>query len=101
MTDPKHAHELETGMALADVPFEVANLRVENGEAAAMTRLGWFRSVSNIPHAFAVQSFVAEMAAAAGKDPKDYLLELIGSPRIVDPAKGSPEKYYWNNDENT
>jgi isoquinoline 1-oxidoreductase beta subunit len=101
MPDPKHEHALELGMGLVDVPFEVANLRVENGEAAAMARLGWFRSVSNIPHAFAVQSFVAELAAAAGKDPKDYLLELIGSPRIVDPAKGSPEKYYWNNDENT
>jgi isoquinoline 1-oxidoreductase beta subunit len=101
MPDPKHEHALEIGMGLVDVPFEVANLRVENGEAAAMARLGWFRSVSNIPHAFAVQSFVAELAAAAGKDPKDYLLELIGSKRIVDPAKGSPEKYYWNNDENT
>lgn len=101
MPDPKHEHALELGMGLVDVPFEVANLRVENGEAAAMARLGWFRSVSNIPHAFAVQSFVAELAAAAGKDPKDYLLELIGAPRIVDAAKGSPEKYYWNNDENT
>ncbi len=101
MPDPKHEHALEIGMGLVDVPFEVANLRVENGEAAAMARLGWFRSVSNIPHAFAVQSFVAELAAAAGKDPKDYLLELIGSKRIVDAAKGSPEKYYWNNDEDT
>ena len=44
----------------------------------AHTRIGWFRSVSNIPHAFAVQSFVAELAAAAGRDPKDYLLEVIG-----------------------
>jgi isoquinoline 1-oxidoreductase beta subunit len=99
--DPKHEHALEIGMGLVDVPFEIANLRVENGEAQAMARLGWFRSVSNIPHAFAIQSFVAEMAAAAGKDPKDYLLELIGSARIVDPAKSSPDKYYWNNGEST
>ena len=61
-----------------NVPFEIPNMRIENPEAAAHTRIGWFRSVSNIPHAFAVQSFVAELAAAAGRDHRDYLLELIG-----------------------
>jgi isoquinoline 1-oxidoreductase beta subunit len=92
--DPKLEAPFEIGMGLVDMPFAVPNIRIENGEAAALTRIGWFRSVSNIPHAFAVQSFVAEMAAAAGRDPKDYLLELIGPPRIVDlgPVKDS----LWN-----
>ena len=52
-------------------------------EAAAHTRIGWFRSVSNIPRAFAVQSMVGELAHATGRDQKDMLLELIGSPRIL------------------
>ena len=64
--------------ASSTCPSRVPNLRVENPEAQAHTRIGWFRSVSNIPHAFAIQSFVAELAHAAGRDPKDYLLELIG-----------------------
>src|SRR5262249_21756217 len=34
---------------------------------------------------FAVQSFVAELAAAAGRDPKDYLLEVIGPARQISP----------------
>ena len=67
----------------------------------AHTRIGWFRSVSNIPHAFAVQSFVAELAAAAGRDPKDFLLEVIGPARQVSPETlgdtwnhgESPERY--------
>jgi hypothetical protein len=34
-------------------------------------RIGWFRSVSNIPRAFAVQSMVAEIAQATNRDQKD------------------------------
>ncbi len=83
--DPEHEEPFELGMGLVNVPFDIPNLRIENPEAAAHTRIGWFRSVSNIPHAFAIQSFVAELAAAARRDPKDYLLELIGPPRRIDP----------------
>jgi isoquinoline 1-oxidoreductase beta subunit len=43
-----------------------------------------------------VQSFAAELAHELGKDQKDFLLELIGSDRIIDPkASGFPEDY-WN-----
>jgi isoquinoline 1-oxidoreductase subunit beta len=85
--DPMYEQPGEQGMGLVDVPFAIPNLRCEVGKAEAHTRIGWFRSVSNIPHAFAVQSFASEIAAALGRDPKEVLLELIGPPRIVDPRK--------------
>ncbi|WP_119299524.1 xanthine dehydrogenase family protein molybdopterin-binding subunit [Dongia deserti] len=85
--DPKQEADFELAMGLIDMPFDIPNVRVENPQAAAHTRIGWFRSVYNIPHAFAVQSFAAELAAAAGRDQKDYLLELIGPPRQVDTRK--------------
>jgi isoquinoline 1-oxidoreductase subunit beta len=78
-----HAASFELGMGLVDMPFEIANIQCENPEAAAFTRIGWLRSVSNIPRAFAVQSMVGELAHATNRDQKDMLLELIGSPRIV------------------
>ncbi|ACL61375.1 xanthine dehydrogenase family protein molybdopterin-binding subunit [Methylobacterium nodulans] len=78
---------VELGMGLVNTPFAIPNMRMENPSAEAHVRIGWFRSVSNIPHAFAIQSFVAELAHAAGRDPKDYLLDLIGPPRIIDPVK--------------
>ena len=84
MPDPKFEQPLETAMGLQDMPFDIANVRCEVGEASTHTRIGWFRSVSNIPHAFAVQSMVGEIAAATKRDQKDVLLELIGPPRIVD-----------------
>lgn len=76
----------ELGMGASDVPFATPNLRVESGNAVGHLRIGWLRSVANIYHAFAVQSFAAELAHAAGRDQKDYLLELIGPPRKVDPV---------------
>jgi len=59
----KNEAGFELGMGVINVPFAIRNVRIENPEATAHTRIGWFRSVSNIPHAFAIQSFVAELAA--------------------------------------
>ncbi len=78
-----HAAPFELGMGLVDMPFEIENVRCENPAASAHARIGWFRSVSNIPRAFAVQSMVGELAAASGRDQKEMLLALIGSPRLV------------------
>ncbi len=96
--DPKHEMPLEMGMGLVDMPFDVKNISIENGEAEAHTKIGWYRSVSNIPHAFAIQSFAAELAAAAGKDQKAFLLDLIGPARIVDVQK--TVKDFWDYGEN-
>ena len=46
-------------------------------------------------HAWSTQSFVAEIAAQLGKDPKDFLLEMIGPPRIIDPRKQVTTEW-WN-----
>lgn len=78
-------------MGANDMPFAVPNIRVESGEAKAHVRIGWLRSVANIYHAFGVQSFANELAHAAGKDPKDYLLELIGPPRTINPNEQGAE----------
>jgi isoquinoline 1-oxidoreductase beta subunit len=81
----------ELGLGLIDVPFMVPHLRVENGDAEAHVRIGWMRSVSNIYHGFAVGSFVDELAAAAGRDPKAYLLDMIGPARTIDLASDGVE----------
>jgi isoquinoline 1-oxidoreductase beta subunit len=92
-------HPIEIGMGLEDLPYDIPNIRAEQCKAFAHTRVGWYRSVSNIPRAFAVQSITAELAAELGRDQKDFLLELIGSPRKLDwQAGGLPQKF-WNHDE--
>jgi isoquinoline 1-oxidoreductase beta subunit len=74
----------ELDMGWNDVPFDIPNFRAECGPADTQIRIGWMRSVANIPHAFAVQSFTDELAAAAGRDRVEYLLDVLGKPRKID-----------------
>ncbi len=94
--DAVHQSPIELGMGFVDNPFHIANLRCENPACAAHARIGWFRSVSNIPHAFAVLSMAGEIAAALGRDQRDVLLELIGPDRIEDPSKFPGVSDFWN-----
>jgi isoquinoline 1-oxidoreductase beta subunit len=74
----------ELGMGFTDLPFDLPNFRAENGPAPAHVRIGWLRSVANVYHAFALQSFIDECAHSAGRDPIEYWLEVLGNPRRIE-----------------
>jgi isoquinoline 1-oxidoreductase beta subunit len=82
----------ELGLGFSDLPFAIPNHRSENGPATAHVRIGWLRSVANIYHAFGIQSFSDELAHAAGKDPLDYTLQLLGPDRVI-PKEELPKDY--------
>jgi isoquinoline 1-oxidoreductase beta subunit len=82
----------ELGLGFSDLPYNLPNHRSENGPAVAHVRIGWLRSVANIYHAFGIQSFADELAYAAGKDPLEYTLQLLGPDRIV-PKTELPKDY--------
>ena len=90
----KGQSSMEMGMGAINMPYQIPHVRIETGEVEAHTRIGWFRSVYNIPHAFAAQCFIAELAHRAGKDHKQYALELIGPPRKLNPEKDLSDS--WN-----
>ena len=80
----------EMGMGWTNVPFDIPNHRAENGPAKPHVRIGWLRSVANIYHAFAVHSFVDELAQLAKRDSVEYLLDAIGQPRKIDLQQRGP-----------
>jgi isoquinoline 1-oxidoreductase beta subunit len=91
--DQKYEGPPELGMGFVNNPFMLPDARFETGAVENHVRIGWFRSVYNIAHAFAIQSFVAELAAASGRDQKDYLLDAIGPARHINPYSIGDE---WN-----
>lgn len=94
----------ESAMSAINMPYRIPHVRVETAKVPAHTRIGWFRSVANIPHAFAAQCFIAELAHRAGKDHKEFALDLIGPARQIDPGAmadtwnytESPERYPYD-----
>jgi len=73
----------EFDMGLINIPYAIDNVRCENGEAKAKVRIGWYRSVANIYHAFASNVFADELAVASKKDPLQFRLDMIGKDRII------------------
>lgn len=88
-----HEAAFELGMGFTNMAYAIPNIRLENPEATVHTRVGWYRSVSNIPHGFAIQSFIDELAHKAGQDPLKYQIRLLGPDRQIDPRTLSEE---WN-----
>ncbi len=63
-----------------DLPYRVAQRRCAFSRLPSPLPLGWWRAVSTTHTAFAVESFIDELAHAAGRDPLDYRLELMTAP---------------------
>ncbi len=64
------------------LPYDMANIRVEHALVETPVPLGFWRSVGHSFSAFFVESFVDELAHAANTDPGQFRLGLLhGNPR--------------------
>ncbi|WP_035612242.1 xanthine dehydrogenase family protein molybdopterin-binding subunit [Haloferula sp. BvORR071] len=71
----------------------VPNLLLERTTLASNTPLGFWRAPGSCALAWAIQSFVDEMAHAAKKDPLQFRLELLGDDREVPASGGRGQSY--------
>jgi isoquinoline 1-oxidoreductase beta subunit len=83
--DTPSINDLQQGVT--DVALAAPNVRAEACKAPLHTRVGWYRSVYNIFHAFAIGSFIDEIAYARGADPRDTWLDVIGPARKLSLAE--------------
>lgn len=60
---------------------EIPNVRMETHQVPLTTPCGWWRAPTSCSVAWVFQSFIHEMAEAAGRDHLEFLLEQFGDPR--------------------
>ncbi len=78
------------------VPYDIPNQSVATVIHDTGLRVGYMRSVSHALNVFANESFIDEMAAAAGKDPYEYRLALLDKqPRFKNVLQLAAEKAGW------
>ena len=88
---------LDPFMAEAGVmPYDIPNTKYDMVILDSGLRVGYWRSVSHALNAFANESFVDEMALAAGKDPYVYRMSLLDKqPRFANVLKMAADKAGW------
>ena len=80
----------------ADQPYDIPNLLVDVTNPKIGVPTCWWRSVGHTHNAYAIETFIDELAWAAKQDPVAYRLALLGnSPRHVGVLKLAAEKAGW------
>ncbi|MFZ5512609.1 MAG: molybdopterin cofactor-binding domain-containing protein [Pseudomonadota bacterium] len=68
----------ELALEGADLPYAIPHVRVEHAQLPSVPPTGPWRSVGASNNAFPIECFVDELAQAAGRDPVEYRLALLG-----------------------
>jgi isoquinoline 1-oxidoreductase beta subunit len=82
--------------AALNCPYSVPNFALNYTRREIGIDVGYMRSVSHAPNCFAIESFVDELATAAGKDPVEFRLGmLLAKPRHAHVLKTCAERAGW------
>ncbi len=88
-------HAFEMGDRTARPPYDFANLRVTVNDMAPILRASWLRGVSALPNSFAHESYIDELATAAGVDPVAYRVKYLDDARARDLIEATAAKASW------
>src|SRR5205085_5615575 len=85
-----HAHHragaeaYQMGDRTARPPYDYENLRVSVNDMPPVLRASWLRGVAALPNSFAHESYIDELAAAAGADPVEFRLRYLKDARAAE-----------------
>ncbi len=91
-----HGYDAELVEGAMAMPYAIPNVLVDSHNVDTGIPVGFWRSVNNSYNGFAVETFVDELAHAAGKDPYEFRRGLLdGSPRHKRALELAAEKAGW------
>lgn len=85
----------EMGDRTACPPYRIDNLRVTVNDMPPILRASWLRGVSALPNSFAHESYIDELATAAGVDPLEFRLRYLDDPRARELLQATAAKASW------
>lgn len=97
-TVPAVAQAFEMGDRTAVPPYAYADQRITVHDMAPILRASWLRGVSALPNSFAHESYIDELATAAGIDPVAYRLRLLDKTpdaRAAELLRATADKAGW------
>jgi isoquinoline 1-oxidoreductase beta subunit len=81
---------------IADHPYDIPNQRLDYIRQEPGPNVWFWRSVGHSQNIFFIESFIDEMAAAAGKDPYEFRLALLSKqPRYKQVLEVAAQKAGW------
>jgi nicotinate dehydrogenase subunit B len=89
------AQAYEMGDRTARPPYDYENLRVSINDMPPVLRASWLRGVSALPNSFAHESYIDELAMAAGADPVEFRLRYLNDPRAAELLRTTADRAGW------
>jgi nicotinate dehydrogenase subunit B len=89
------AQAYEMGDRTARPPYDYENLRVSVNDMPPVLRASWLRGVSALPNSFAHESYIDELAIAAGADPVEFRLRYLKDARAAELLRTTADRAGW------
>ena len=89
------ATAFEMGDRTAVPPYAYQAMRIVANDMAPILRASWLRGVSALPNSFAHESYIDELATAAGVDPVAYRLRYLKDERASQLVQATAARAGW------